>query len=219
MLWINTCFRVGRPWENSKFAGDLPMTFISFLNWERGTQSHKKERTEIDLCDQDVSPNVCPERVEVPETDTTTAKSLTILQRLRTGEQTVSSGTVGVHQQSNRRDDEVNWGEHCTEKLRSLGGGEFAQILGEDSAAELSGGRESREQVVTEGTAAEKIVLVSRVIPVMSSLTSLKSMEEGRYGSLLLGVTPFGTPVKRVSNVMFANGEPATDPAGSARPA
>ena len=41
----------------------------------------------------------------------------------------------------------------------------------------------------------------------MSILTPVKLLEGGRHRSLLLGVTPLGTPMKRVSNVMFADEE------------
>ena len=117
-------------------------------------------------------------------------------------------------------------GEFCTEKLRSLSGTDLqilvelvgksiAQILGEGSAAELSGEGGLRAQVFTEETAAELIVFEPRVNPVMGSLTPLKIMVDGRHGSLVLGIMPLGTPVKRFSNVVFADGEPDINPVGS----
>ena len=78
--------------------------------------------------------------------------------------------------------------EFGTEKLRSLSGGELqtlvevgeesiAQILGRDSAAELSGDRGSGAQTAAEETAAERIVFESRFNPVMRSSTPVKIME------------------------------------------
>ena len=96
-----------------------------------------------------------------------------------------------------------------------MGGESIAQILGGDSAAELSGEKELRVEIGTEGTAAEEVLFESRVNPVTSSSTLVKIMEDGRHGLLLLGVTPVETPVKRVSNVMYADGQPAVDPFGS----
>ena len=108
-------------------------------------------------------------------------------------------------------------GEYCTDKLRSSSGGELqslvevgeesiAQTLDGDSAAKLSGEGRSRARVATEETADQELVFESRVNPVMNSSTPVKLMEGGGYGSSLLELTPVGTPVKRVSNVKFADG-------------
>ena len=82
----------------------------------------------------------------------------------------------------------------------------------------MLGERRSQTQVVIEETVVEEIACESRVNPVMKKLTPVKIMEDERHGSLLLGMTPFGTPVKRVSNIMFNDGELDIDPAGSVRP-
>ena len=98
----------------SKFAGNIPRTFKSFRKIKRGTQKNKEERFERDLCDQDVSTNLCPARVEVPETNTSPAKTLTNLQGFRTSVQAISRRTVGVDEQLSRSDNEVVVGEYCT---------------------------------------------------------------------------------------------------------
>ena len=93
----------------------------------------------------------------------------------------------------------------------------IAQNLGENSAAEMSGERESRAQVVTETNAAEENLFESRFNSVMNSLTPVNIKESARDRSLMLEVTGVGTPVNRVSNVMFADGELAIHPVGSVR--
>ena len=47
----------------SKFAGKLPRTFIKLRILERRTHKHEEEQAGGDLCEQDVSPDVCSERV------------------------------------------------------------------------------------------------------------------------------------------------------------
>ena len=65
-----------------KNAGNLPRTFIGVRNLDTKTPLREEERTERELWYQEVSPNLCPERVEVPEIDTSPVKVLTILQGL-----------------------------------------------------------------------------------------------------------------------------------------
>ena len=68
---------------------------------------HEEEQVERDQHEQVVSPNVCPERREVPETDTSPAKTLTVLQGTCTSEQTVSRSAVDVSDLTSRGDDGV----------------------------------------------------------------------------------------------------------------
>ena len=54
----------------SAIAGTLPRFFKNFPNLERKSIMHEEEETKRDHHEQDVCPNVFPERREVPETDT-----------------------------------------------------------------------------------------------------------------------------------------------------
>ena len=82
-------------------------------------------QTESDLHGQDDSPNVCFERVEVTETDTSPAKTLTILQGASTRKPTVIEGAVDVSELSSRSDGGVSVMEYCGEKLRCLSEGKL----------------------------------------------------------------------------------------------
>ena len=80
----------GHAWKLSKFADNSLCIFVSVCNSAKRTQLHEEERTERDHRERVVSPNVCPERIDVSETDTSPAKTLTVQQGASTSEQTVS---------------------------------------------------------------------------------------------------------------------------------
>ena len=64
--------------------------FSSFQYFEKRTQVHEEEHTKQNQPEQDDSSNVCPKVVEVPETDTSPAETLNILQGARTNEEAVN---------------------------------------------------------------------------------------------------------------------------------
>ena len=78
---------------------------------------HEDEQTERNQRERDVFRKVGTIRSEVPETDTSRAKTLTVLQRACTSEQTVSRGAVDVSELSSRSDDRVSVSEYCADKL------------------------------------------------------------------------------------------------------
>ena len=144
----------------SEIAGNLPRTFMSFRNLERGTQLHEEERTERDLREQNVSPNVCPERVEVPETDTSPVKTLAILQRACTSQRTVRKSAVDMSELPSRSDDGLSVSEFCAEEARSFSEAEMSKLvdLGGESVAEMSSEGGLRVQIDTGETATEEIL-------------------------------------------------------------
>ena len=90
---------------------------------------HEEDRTERDLRDQNVSSNVCPKRVEVPETDTSPAITLIFSRKASTSEQTVSKGAVDVSELSSRSDDGMSVSQYCAEKLRFFGESEIQTLV------------------------------------------------------------------------------------------
>ena len=84
----------------SELAGVLPRSFTSFRTLEKRIQLHGEEQTEKDQHDQDVSSNVCPERIEVPEPDTFRATTLKSLQGVQSNEEAVSRRAVEMGERS-----------------------------------------------------------------------------------------------------------------------
>ena len=80
-------------------------------------QLNEEEQTEGDQPDQDVSPNVCPERKEVLEIDTSPAKLLTFLQTSCKGEQAVSGRAVDGSDQSSQSNVGASVSEDCAQKM------------------------------------------------------------------------------------------------------
>ena len=70
----------------NKLAVNLPLAFICFRNLEKRMQFPEEKQTKRELHEQDSCPNVCPETVEVPEADTSLAKTSTNLLRASTSE-------------------------------------------------------------------------------------------------------------------------------------
>ena len=90
---------------------------------------HEENQTGRDLRDRNVSSNVCPKRIEVPETDMSPAKTLIFSRKASTSEQRVSKGAVDVSELSSRSDDGMSVSQYCAEKLRSFGASELQTLV------------------------------------------------------------------------------------------
>ena len=159
---------------------------------------------------------MCPKRVEVPETDRSPVKILTVLQGASTSEQLVSKSSVDASELSNRSDDGVRVSEFYAENLGSLSKGDFHTLaeIGEESVAQIG------------KLLVDRIVLLmlpgqTRGQPgatrVVNTSTPVRMPEEVKPGSLTLNVTPVRSSMKRISNVRFGIDEISLDLVGSVR--
>ena len=105
---------------------------------------HDDEQTERHQREQDVSPKVCPDNVEIPDTYTYPVKTMTGTQGVLStiqieGPYVVARGAVDVSGWTSESDDEMILIEFCAEKLQSTGEVEVSKLvdLGGDSVAEL----------------------------------------------------------------------------------
>ena len=131
----------------SEFVGNLPSIFLSFRNLQRKTQLHEEEPTGSNQEAPIISPDVCPNTAEISETDTSPAKTITVIQGVRSilqieGLDVVSSGTVEVAGRTSESDDGMRVSKDCAEKfdlphgrvdvskLVDLGGDSVADLLG-----------------------------------------------------------------------------------------
>ena len=105
---------------------------------------HDEKQTERHQREQDVSPKICPDNFDIPDTYTYPVKIMAVTQgTLSTiqieGPYIVARGAVDVSGWTSECDEEMILSEFCAEKLQSTGEVEVSKLLdlGGDSVAEL----------------------------------------------------------------------------------
>ena len=172
-----------------------------------------------------IFPYVCPNTVEVPETDTSPAKTRAVSQGVTSTERIerpdAASGAIEMGGRTNESDDELSTSEICTEKKQSFSEADVSQLvdLERDSVADLLGEGGPRAHNITGEAITKVIVVESRVSPFVNSSTPVKLPVEVGRGSSSLKVTPVALPPKRAADVIFTVDEGVEGLLGSARPA
>ena len=185
--------------------GILLRKFSSFQYFEKRTQLLEEEHTKRNQPEQDDSSNVCPKVVEVPETDTSPAETLNILQGARTNEEAVNWGAVDFGERSGHSDDEVSVSGYSAEKLRSFNGSEKDRLgdLKEESGTRFLCEGESQVRIARVSANIGEVADVSRVSHAVQILTPVKFVDEVGRIARSMEVTAIGSHVKRISSVAF----------------
>ena len=161
---------------------------------------HAEKQTEKNQPEQDVSPSVCPDREEVAETDTSPAKTLKFLQRVRAKEQGCCIGAIDLTEGSSCNDDELGVGEYCAKKLQSFNGSDLIRLVGliDELVSIILGAERLPEDVACVAIGFKDMIGVSHDV---NNSTPLKQIELAKQGFLPVDTPPVRTLVKRVAIV------------------
>ena len=182
---------------------------------------HGEENTGREQPAQAISPKVCSERVEVHDTDTSPAKTLTILQGVRTHEQAVSGGAVDTGDRLNQSEDRLTASDYCAEKMRSFGESELNAFgyVNEECVTSFLVERASQVQVTRVSVNIKKVAGVSIISQVIQSSTTVKLVDRAGRVARSRDVTRDRSFLKCLSQVTFGVGESSEGLVGSLQPA
>ena len=156
---------------------------------------------------------MCPEKVEVLETDTSPEETLRILLGSRRKEQADSSGTLDLDKRASQSDDELRVSEYCAMKLLFFNEMDLTKYVNfdKDSIIEILGEGYLRMRVAAEEGNVTETFSELRWYLAVSCWKRVKCFKVGGLKSLMLGMISVRTPMKRTSKVVFAVDEHDND--------